>query len=70
MRWALYTVAQRIFVCRIIKTSRIAPRLRNSYIIPPIPGAPAPAGIGGTGSFFVATTDSVVRNVAATDVAI
>lgn len=38
-----------------------------AYIMP-IPGFP-PAGIGGIGSLISATTDSVVRNVEATDVA-
>jgi hypothetical protein len=34
------------------------------YIMPPIP---PPAGIGGTSSLMLATTDSVVRSVEATE---
>ena len=44
----------------------LCPACSYAYIIP---GIPPPAGIGGTGSLIVPTTDSVVRSVEATDVA-
>ena len=48
--------------------SRFAPCRRPLNYIIPIP-AGAPAGIAGASSLILATTDSVVNNVEATDVA-
>ena len=70
LRRLLVCSADGSFVSGAGKTNAASQRLFSlcaRYIIPPMP--PAPAGIGGSGSLILATTDSVVSKVAATLVA-